>query len=170
MTTTTSTPEHLQHHEYETQPFTGWELAGIAEYENRSGDIIDCLVGVEHLAQRTEETTTDGDGFTAEQTKSMDRACILAAFDWLREWYGALDSLKSALRNGEEGPAHSGAGASYLRQECTDWYRKLHQVRREACKYAFGTAGPQPEVDSGYLTFFDIPGVQLDGTIAAESQ
>lgn len=176
MTTTSTTPEHLRHHDLNTQPFTADELAAIRAYEDgdskRLGadDLTTQLAIAEVLAKRTEADTVDGDGFTAEETKSVDRAHILACFNWLDQWYEQLDSLKSGLRNGGYGPNHTKAGLSYLRQECNRWYHTLHLVRREACKYAFGTAGPQPEVDSGYLTFFDIPGIELDGTIAAESQ
>lgn len=176
MTTTSTPPEHLQAFEYGTDPFTADELAAVHAYEEGDGGrdgarmLINCLSIAWALAERTEAATTDGDGFTAEHTKSTDRAHILACFGWLSEWYEQLDSLKSGLRNGEEGPAHTAAGMRYLKQECVEWYRTLHLVRREACKWAFGTAGPQPEVDSGVLTFFDIPGVPLDGTIAAESQ
>jgi hypothetical protein len=176
VTTTSTTPEHLRHHEFETEPFTPDELRAILEYEHGNADLLGAdelttlLAIADVLADRAEESTVDGDGLTAEQIRSTDRAHILACFGWLREWYLQLDSLKSGLRNGGEGPAHSRAGTRYLKQECTRWYRTLHLVRREACKYAFGTAGPQPEVDSGMLTFFDIPGIELDGTIAAESQ
>lgn len=177
MTATTGTPEHLLHHEFDVEPFTDWELAAIRQYEEggdlKVGDLNvleSCLAVACTLAERTEAETTDGGGFTAEETRDYDRAHILACFGWLSDWYEALDSLKSGLRNGGEGPAHSRAAYRYLQNECKRWYRKLHEVRREACRWAFGTAGPQPEVDSSFLTFFDIPGIQLDGTIAAESQ
>lgn len=169
MTTTSTTPEHLRHHEFEAEPFTAAELAAIDLYElGRNPDDGDGAVLKRDLLTTVDFNDPDR-GKPGDPWDVKDQ--IDSYFVWLSEWYSLLDSLKSGLSNGTgEGPVHSRAAMSYLKQECTRWYHKLHEVRREACKYAFGTAGPQPEVDAGNLTFFDIPGVPLDGTIAAESQ
>lgn len=155
---TVATPERLTHHEYGVEPFTASELNAITVYEVASAGLPDTFDSLD--ADNTPE------GFTAEEVKAM----YAGLFDDLARWYEALDSLKSGLRNPHDGPAHSRAAYSYLREECIAWYRTLHLVRREACRFAFGTAGPRPEVDSGHLTFLDIPGIELDGRIAAESR
>ncbi len=173
MTTTTT------HYEYETEPFTDHERNAIATYESGLKDgynadmLKDLLDSAEYLAQRTYEQAKAEDQATPDDPNKaveIDRAHILAHFDWLSQWYGRLDSLKSDLSNCGEGPRHSVAARRYLEGQCREWFHTLNLVRREACRWAFGTAGPQPEVSAGYVTFFDIPGIELDGTIAAENQ
>lgn len=163
-TTSTVTPEHLRHFELNVEPFTPEELTAIHAYENGT----DNSDGAEFLAGLLDgaEFISGSPEVTDEE---VDRAHILANFEWLSDWYQLLDSLKSDLRNPGDGPAHTEAAYRYLQRQCNRWYRTLHLVRREACRWAFGTAGPRPEVTGGYLTFFDIPGILLDGTIAAES-
>lgn len=180
MTTTIETPEHLRHYEYDTDPFTARELAAIAEYQNSSD--LDDLVGPFRAGAGVLEDCLDHIDFTPliEDGKVIlgTREQVESAFKHLSEWYELLDSLKAGLRREYGsvdgypvvGPAHSTAAVRYMTGQCNRWYHKLNEVRREACRAAYGTAGPQPEVDSGCLTFFDVPGIELDGTIAAESQ
>lgn len=93
-------------------------------------------------------------------------------FAQLSEWYEALDSLYSALVSD---PAHNEeqyeAGRWLVEQEANQFFHQLNRVRRESLRYLIGTAGPCPEVDSGFLTFCDVPPkIRLDGTAVAESQ
>lgn len=153
------TPERLRHFELDAKPFTAIELHVIANFEEAIAGMDDTLSDV-GLA---------GDGWPEEFSADDITGIYKSYFDMTREWYQALDSLKADLTNGGEGPRHSVAGHKYLKHACLVWYRALHMLRREACKHAYGTAGPEPEVEAGYLTFFDIPGIELDGRIAAES-
>src|SRR5690554_5088397 len=167
--------EHLAHYAYEVEPFTANELAAIERYEDATGVLHDCLAWAEYGLDRTREEAEqldarDDDDPTTGHVVEVERANILASFDWLSEWYERLDSLKSALRNPHAGPAHSQAAERYLKSQCNDFFRMLNLVRREACRWEFGTAGPRPEVDAGAVTFGDIPGIELDGTAVGESR
>lgn len=153
--TQTAIPDELGAYEFEAEPFTTGQRAAIAAFEERMGGLLDCYDSVHYVPGE----------FTPTETESM----IRSDFDGLSRWYCELDTLKTDL--GVRGASHNAgtAAARYFARECTRWYAALHTVRREACRYAFGTAGPEPEVDSGHLTFFDIPGVELTGCITAES-
>lgn len=143
----------LTHHEFETAPFTDSERRALARYEQTIEGIPDCF---DVLAQA---------GFSAEELRQIPQYFVM-----LTDWHTALDTLYGALLNPAEGPRFSVAGRRLLNEQITQWYRLLNVTRREACKALLGTAGPEPEVDAGRITFGDIPGVLLDGTIAAENQ
>ena len=147
----------LTHYELDTTPFTTLEREAIAAYEQATAGIPDALDVVGGYYDEDADPATVAD--TARHL-----------FTLLREWYTALDALYSGLRNPGEGPAFSEAAHRFLREQCTAWYHTLNVVRRETCRALVGTAGPCPEVDAGTMTFFDIPGVELDGRIAAESR
>jgi hypothetical protein len=155
--TTAATPDHLEHYEYDAEPFTPQQLTAIAEFEKRMAGLLDCYDSIDYRAASAE--------WTSAETETM----IRADFKGLSDWYTALDSLKSDLDLRGASCRSRTAAARFFASECIRWYAVLNTVRREACRYAFGTAGPEPEVDSGNLTFFDIHGVELDGRIAAES-
>jgi hypothetical protein len=151
-TRTTQVPEHLEHYEYGTEPWQGWELEAVHEYEQAIAGIPDTIEGVDAIP--------------------LDADWVRTYFDMLSTWYGALDTLKSTLRihytGYKAGPAHSVAGSRFMSHEVSTWFRWLNRVRREACRLAFGTAGPQPEMDADAVTFGDIPGVRIDGSAVAE--
>lgn len=154
---TTLTPPAETWYEHNTEPFTDAERLALGEYESGTSGIPDTFDIVDF-------TSTEADDSTEAEVKDM----IRSYFGMLESWYDSLDRLRSDLSRADG--ILSVAATQYITEQANRWYHLLNLTRREACKWAFGTAGPQPEVDAGHLTFFAIPGIQLDGTIAAESQ
>jgi hypothetical protein len=143
-------------YEHGAKPFTPAELRAIRAYEQRTLGLPDTFDVVDF---------TDIPG-----GPDATRREIRSYFDALSGWYCALDGLYSDLGAGRPAGRLTTAGTRYITDETNTWYRHLNTVRREACQWAFGTAGPRPEVFNGIVTFFRSPGIQVDGTIAAESE
>lgn len=144
---TIPTPEHVKAWEHDAAPFTQIELMAIAAFEDRANPLMDCVSDLE---------------FTDPARREETEAYIKHSFTWLAEWYEALDTLYSELHESE-------AGRRFLVHEAKRWYRHLHYARREACRFAFGTAGPVVMVEANYLTFGDVPGLDIGAGIAAEA-
>jgi hypothetical protein len=135
------------------QPFTEQDHAAINRYNETTGVLDDCL---------------DVISFTSDDPDDSP-AMIKMHFDWLREWYEALDSLYSDLGTGPDNGLPN-AAIRLIEHETNRFFHTLNLVRRQALLHLIGDAGPCPEVDSGTVTFFDCPPkIQLNGTTVAES-
>ena len=135
--------------------FTAGELAAVKAYElgdDGAAVLQDCLdtINFEPITENEAVVVT-----TEEQVET--------AFQCLTEWYEKLDTLHSRVVHEQGAPALSEAASLYLRQESRNWYRKLNEVRREACRAAYGIAGPDPGTDGCgcYVEFSNWPAVLI---------
>jgi hypothetical protein len=138
------------------------ERAAVDRYNQALEGIEDCLdvVGAAQFADHEKEFGRDA---------AVDYA--RAHFGWLDTWHTALDSLHAqlGLTGEQDGVLHS-TSRRLLEGESNRFFHQLNLVRREVCAWLLGGAGPRPDVDSGYVAYSNFPVIQLNGSIAAESE
>lgn len=144
----------------DTPTLFGHEHKAVATYNAAVEGIEDVLDVIEarHFREVEAELGTD-----------IARADAHGHFTTLTIWHDALDGLYGDLAYGR-GQRHSEFARRLVEHEANRFFRALNLLRREVCTWLLGTAGPQPEVDAGVLTFCDVPArIHLDGTALAES-
>lgn len=148
----TDSSEHVR------EEFTPRQLEAITVYDKATGVLLDCLDSLNFEVH-------DEDGFRYDDQVGH----IKTHFGWLREWWVALDTLYGALAVGDD-QHHKPNAVALLTYEANRFFQVLNTTRREALRGLIGDTGPCPEVDSGALSFGDIPPrILLNGTALAES-
>ncbi len=121
-------------------PFTETDLASIARYNDATGILEDCLDGFEVWPDTCAGHAAE---FGAEAAADYIKRC----FGWLHEWFEAIDTLDSDLRDGN-GYLPNGAERA-LAHEMFKLFRLRDYIRADALRYLIGDAGPAPDVVSG---------------------
>ena len=126
-------------------PLTESELASIARYNEETGLLEDCLDGFMG-------GPTAGNVFPGAATDYGVPAAeyIKTCFGWLNEWFEAIDTLDSELRDGN---GHlSNAAGRVLEHEIGKLLHARDLVRVDALRYLVGDAGPTPVIEGGLVS------------------